>query len=119
MPKYIALLLPVLYAILGGIMWYMYGSGLTSVGLWLALQFAMIFIYRWLIADLALGLMLKFHLISLGVGMLSLFYVLMPSVRANPGKLALELGMMVFGTFCFSVALFSLLYMIIRKLVRD
>jgi len=119
MPKYIALLLPALYAVLGGIMWYRYGSGLPAVGLWLILQIGLIFIYKWLIADLALGLMLKFHLISTGVGMLILFYVLMPAAYQAPGRLALELGLMVFGTFCCSIGLFSLLYMVVRKLIKD
>lgn len=119
MPKYVALLLPALYAILGGIMWYMYGSGLIVVGLWLLLQFALIFIYKWLIADLDLGLMLKFHLIFTGVGMLILFYVLMPASKGDQGRLVLELGLMVFGTFSCAVGVFSLLYMIIRKLIRD
>ena len=119
MPKYIALLLPALYAILGGTMWHMYGSGLVVVGLWLLLQIVLIFIYRWLIADLSLGLMLKFHIASTGTGMLILFYVLMPSYMSDPGMLALELGLMIFGTFCCSVGVFSLLYMIIRKLIKD
>ncbi len=119
MPKYIALLLPALYAILGGVLWYVYGSGLGTVGAWLTLQCALIFIYRWLIADLSLGLMLKFHLISTGIGMLILFYVLMPPQNSGEGRLGLELGLMVFGTFCCSVGLFSLLYMIVRKLIRD
>lgn len=119
MPKYIALLLPATYAVLGGIIWYFYGSGLIAVGMWLILQFALIFIYKWLIADLSLGLMLKFHLISTGVGMLILFYVLMPVINPDSRGLALELGLMVFGTFCSAVGFFSLSYMIIRKLIRD
>jgi hypothetical protein len=119
MPKYFALLLPALYAILGGITWYMYGSGPIAVVLWLVVQFMLIFIYRWLIADLSLGLMLKFHLISTGIGMLILFYVLIPSLKPPNGQLVLELVLMVFGTFCCAVGLFSLLYMIIRKLVWD
>lgn len=119
MPKYIALLLPAVYAILGGLLWYVYGSGLETVGAWLILQCGLIFIYRWLIADLSLGLMLKFHLISTGIGMLILFYVLMPAQNSGQGRLGLEMGLMVFGTFCCSVGLFSLLYMIVRKLIRD
>ena len=119
MPKYIALLLPVFYAILGGIMWYLYGSGLLAVGLWFTLQIILVFVYKWLIADLSLGLMLKFHLISTGLGMLILFYVLMPAKYTDPAGLALELVLMIFGTFCCSVGVFSLLYMVVRKLIRD
>lgn len=101
-------------------MWYIYGSGPWVVALWLLLQVALIFIYKWLISDLSLGLMLKFHLIATGLGMLILFYVLMPAAgKGDPGRLGLELGLMVLGTFCCTVGVFSLLYMIIRKLVRD
>jgi len=119
MPKYIALLLPTIYAVLGGIFWYRYGSGPLTVTVWLLIQFILIFIYKWLIADLSLGLMLKFHLISTGMGMLIMFYVLMPLQKPDVSRLLLELGLMVFSVFFWAVGLFSLLYMIIRKLVWD
>lgn len=77
-------------------------------------------IYRWLLGDKDSGLMLKFHLWAMGIGMILLFYVLFPwRTQTSTTQLTIELVLMVAGTFCCAVGVFSLLYMTIRKLIYD
>ena len=120
MPKILTLLLPVLYALVGGILWYTYGAEWYSIVAWVIMLFGISWLYKWLIADRDLGLMLKFHLVSSAIGMLILFYVLFPGrVQEGTNQLVLEFGLMGFGTFCCAIGLFSLLYMTVRKFISD
>ena len=120
MPKYLTLALPLLYAVTGGFLWYAYGAETLGLILWVLLQVVIVFIYKWLIADRSLGLMLKFHLIAMGIGMLILFFVLFPGrVQQHTDQLIVEFFLMAFGTFCCAVGVFSLLYMVVRKLIAD
>ena len=120
MPKNLTLLLPLLYAVTGGLLWHSYGAGWTGIAVWVVLQIFVVIVYRWLIADRSLGLMLKFHLVSTGLGMILLFIVLFPGrSQASTSELVLEFIFMGLGTFCCAIGLFSLLYMATRKLISD
>lgn len=120
MSRILVYFLPIFYAVTGGFLWYEYGTGVAGIALWVALQFFIMLIYRWLLGDKDSGLMLKFHLWATGIGMILLFYVLFPwKTQTSTTQLTIELVLMVTGTFCCAVGLFSLLYMAIRKLIYD
>ncbi len=120
LPKKVVLLLPLLYAVVGGYLWYEYGSSTVGLILWLVVQVLFVPLYRWLFADRDLGLMFKLHIYSMGIGMLILFYVLFPGrTQDTTGQMAVELVLMGLGTFCCAVGLFSMLYMLFRKLIAD
>ncbi len=77
-------------------------------------------IYNWLLADKSLGLMFRLHVYSMAAGMVILFYLLFPGrVQTSTGQLVFEVVLMGLGTFCCAVGVFSMLYMLIRKLVAD
>jgi len=120
MPRALVYLLPILYAVTGGFLWYEYGTQVTGIALWVCLQLVIMLIYRWLLGDRDYGLMLKFHLWSTAIGMVILFYVLFPwRTQTNTSQLILELVLMGLGTFFCAVGLFSLLYMTVRKLIYN
>ena len=120
MPERLVLILPLLYAVVGAFLWYSYGSGTHGLILWVLAQVCFIPLYHWLIADRSLGLMFRLHVWAMATGMLILFYVLFPGrEQHSTGQLVLEVLLMGFGTFCCSVGVFSLIYMLVRKLVAD
>lgn len=111
-------LLPLLYAILGGILWQNYGVRPVELLMWIGLQLLLLGAYVWLIGGGNHGLLMKFHLITTGIGMLMLFFVLMPwRPEQDAAHILFELIIMGVGTFLCALGLYTLLYLIVRKFI--
>ena len=120
MRRRIILFLPILYALAGTYLWFTYGTKWPGLVLWIVTQVSFVPIYSWLLADKSLGLMFRLHVYSMAMGMFILFYLLFPGrVQSSTGHLVFEVVLMGLGTFCCAVGIFSMLYMLIRKLIAD
>ena len=118
MPIKIAYILPVIYAILGSILWNSYGVSTTELLLWIGAQLLMLLTYIWLIRGGATGIMMKLHLVVTLVGMILLFFVLMPwRSDQSTDRIIWEFIIMGVGTFLCAFGIYTLIYMVIRKLV--
>ena len=115
--KYVYIM-PIVYAVLGGILWANYGAQPMGLVLWIGGQILLLISYIWLIRGGSTGLMMRLHLIVTGLGMLLLFWILAPwkPVTSQQGVL-IELIAMGVGTFLCAFGLYTLIYMIGRKIL--